>query len=94
MFDKNGKIMYSGEWYNDKPEGYGHTLDLEGDGYIGYLKNGFPNGKGKIYKKNNLIYEGEFVNGYYEGIGKLVFENGGYYLGEWKKGLMNGRGKL
>jgi len=63
--------------------------------YIGQVKNGKPNGKGKIYGKNDiLIYEGDFMNGLYEGIGNIYLGNDKYYYGNFKNGKYNGKGVL
>ena len=47
---------------------------------IGTFKNGFLNGKGKLYENNKLKYEGEFKKNVFEGIGKLYYKNGVYLL--------------
>ena len=63
--------------------------------YIGEIKNGKPNGKGKVYNKNNvLIYEGDFINGIKEGIGNMNLGDDKYYYGYFKNGKFNGKGIL
>ena len=56
-------------------------INEKGDYYIGELKNGKMNGKGKIYFKNgNVKYMGDFVNDKKEGIGQYFFETDEYYF--------------
>ena len=75
--------------------------------YEGEFKNNMPNGKGKLYDKNDkIIYEGDFIEGKYEGNGKLFFKNSShpgisknglycsYYVGQFKNGSLNGKGKI
>ena len=63
--------------------------------YIGEIKNGKPNGKGKVYNKNNvLIYEGDFINGIKEGIGNMNLGDDKYYYGYFKNEKFNGKGIL
>ena len=63
--------------------------------YIGEIKNGKPNGRGKKYNKSHtLIQEGDFVDGKYEGIGNLNSGNDEYYYSDFKNGEYNGKGIL
>ena len=66
----------------------------DGKYYIGPILNRLPNGKGKIYyKNNNLYYEGDIKNGIKEGNGKIYFENGNYYVGQFTNDQITGKGK-
>ena len=66
--------------------------------YIGDIKNGLRQGKGKLYYNNGILkYEGDFINDKFEGYGKYFNENENkwkYYIGEWKNGLKHGKGKI
>lgn len=65
-----------------------------GNKYSGRLKNGFPDGKGKLIYANGTSYrEGIFVNGELNGYGKTQYDNGDIYEGEFKDGLRHGFGK-
>ena len=95
LFDKNGKLIYEGDWVNDKREGFGKCGSDPGHYYIGQLKNNCFNGKGKLYdNEGKLLYEGDFVNNEIEGFGKLKLEDNYYYLGELKNRKPNGKGKV
>ena len=65
--------------------------------YEGRLKNGIPDGKGKMTSfDGKTVYEGNFKNGQYHGDGKLTY-NGGYRIvrvGNWKESKLHGMGKL
>jgi hypothetical protein len=66
-----------------------------GNSYTGRLKNGLPDGKGKLIYANGISYrEGVFVNGELNGYGKTQYDNGDVYEGEFKNGMKNGKGKL
>ena len=92
-FDKNGNIIYEGDFYLDKYEGKGKKIYESGNYTIGEFKDGLRNGKGIHYYKNgNIKYEGDFVNDTFEGEGKYIYEDNEYYIGEWKNGAKHGKG--
>ena len=67
----------------------------DGSYYIGQIKNGLPDGKGKDYYCDGKVkYEGDFIEGKREGNGKIYFSDGNYYIGEWKNNLQHGNGTL
>ena len=93
--DKNGNIIYDGDFVNGKKEGNGKFIFEDGTYYIGQWLNDKMNGKGKLYTKNGeLIYDGDFVNGKKEGNGKYIYENGEYYIGQWLNDKKHGKGIL
>jgi len=64
-----------------------------GNKYIGELKNGLLNGKGKLTYSNNASYrEGSFLNGELNGQGKTKYDDGDIYEGNFKNGLRHGSG--
>ena len=86
VYDKNGSIIYKGDFINDKREGNGKIFDKDGNYYIGHFKDDLANGKGIVYYKNgNIMYEGDFLNGKKEGNGKYNYEDGNYYIGQYLK---------
>ena len=59
-----GENVYKGEWRNGRKNGYGVLNYFDGSRYIGYFKNDFLNGKGKIIKKNGVVeMEGTWEDG-------------------------------
>ena len=64
MYYSNGKIMYEGDYINDKREGNGKYIWENGNYYIGQWKNSLRNGKGTMYYSNGKIkHEGDWING-------------------------------
>jgi antitoxin component YwqK of YwqJK toxin-antitoxin module len=63
--------------------------------YEGELKDGLPEGKGKLYLNGVLLYEGDFHHGLPDGEGKKYYANGKLmYEGGFVRGAMEGKGKL
>ena len=84
IYAQDGKMIYEGDFKDDKYEGNGKLYFEDGGYFIGEMKEGHKY-KGKEYYENgNIEYEGDFKNDKYEGNGKLYFEEGGYYIGEFK----------
>ena len=95
-------FIYTGEWSNGAPNGYGTAVFENGYVYEGDWKDGQKNGYGKEtgYDENGKvtnIYEGDWVNGLanghgtqtsYHANGKDVY----VYEGEFKNGKRNGYG--
>lgn len=76
-----------------------------GDKYIGKMKDGKRDGKGKMFLSNGDYYEGDFKEDLYNGLGTLktgyrpaddLFEARfiNEYVGGFKYGLYNGKGTL
>ena len=76
--------------YNVKPVQEGpepdYTLEWSGSSYIGPLKDGWFEGKGRFRFPSGVIYEGEFHKGEFHGKGVLIFPNGGKYKASWDHG--------
>ena len=94
-FEKSiiGKDSYQGFSKNRKFEGYGKYIYENGNYYIGQFSNGFKNGYGTEYYKNNTIkYDGIYNKDKCDKYGKYVYENGNYYVGQFLNGLKHGNG--
>ena len=57
-----------------------------GDVYVGEVKGGKTNGKGKITWADGDVYEGEWKDGKRTGKGKYTWADGDVYEGEFKDG--------
>ena len=70
------------------------NINDKGDYYIGEVFNGLPNGKGKIFDKNNqLIFDGHFKNGKWDGEGKKYDEEGNLiFCGNYVNANADGQG--
>ena len=75
-------LLYEGEWNNDKPDGFGRFITIEGDMYIGAMVDGFAQGQGKFIHFNNSCCEYGFFNkNRLNGKGKKVWKDGSWYEG-------------
>jgi hypothetical protein len=61
-------------------------------GYIGDLKEGIKEGKGKLVYENGLIYEGEWKNNKRNGYGILTDNKKNTYKGYWKDDMRDSTG--
>ena len=87
--------MYSGEWKNGIPHGFGTvyynakvSAPEEKSSYTGKWANGFQNGFGTFrYANSGDIYIGENKNGKRGGFGTYLFGNGQeVWEGQWNNG--------
>lgn len=76
--DENCKVLlpsisqeYKGKCLNGLANGKGEAKGE--DGFVGYFKDGFPNGKGKYIFQNGSTFEGNWNMGKKEGEGKYTF---------------------
>jgi hypothetical protein len=53
-----------------------------------YKKNNFPQGFGKMYKKDGSIFIGQFINGVAEGPGFYAKVDGTYYKGDFSNNYL------
>jgi hypothetical protein len=107
---KNGKANGQGslEWYTDNELQSTITgvlqdgrcvqgcsaKTVDGDTYLGEMKDNLPDGKGVLTRADGSTYEGAFKNGERHGQGTFKFSTGETYVGEWQHGQMNGKGEL
>lgn len=74
--------VYTGNWLNDHPHGYGE-----------HIWGGEMNNTNKIAKKQMCnIYRGQFEAGARAGLGHFFYMNGSQYSGYWKDDMKNGDG--
>ena len=63
-YDKDGELIYEGEFLNGERNGEGKEYDFDGEIlYEGEYLKGKRNGKGKEYKNGLLFFEGEYLKG-------------------------------
>ena len=85
--DKDGNIIYEGEFKNNEFDGKGKRYLDNGKFYEGEFINGKYHGKGKLFFENGNFYEGEFINGKSHGKGIIKNKNNEtVYEGEFKYG--------
>ncbi|KAJ2998764.1 hypothetical protein HDV02_004111 [Globomyces sp. JEL0801] len=88
----NERIMYTGNWENNQPNGHGKETYRNGDEYLGNFKNGIRTGKGEMTYKNGETYKGDWSNGDANGNGQYEWPNGDLYNGGFLNGLKHGSG--
>ncbi|CAD8205532.1 unnamed protein product [Paramecium octaurelia] len=93
LFDKDGKIIYTGQWKDDVFWGKGKLMFRESKSQKLQLKNfmNFSN-----VAKNRETYSGNFINGEIEGIGQMQFidcyDSYFVFYGTFRKGVFHGKG--
>lgn len=62
---KEGLLIYTGEWFENKPHGFGTTEFPNGDIYQGEYDRGEISGQGYLYKADEKrLYIGSFEQGH------------------------------
>jgi hypothetical protein len=92
-FLSDGSI-YKGFFYNNKMEGRGRMVNINGFVYEGEFKNGQSNGYGKYISLDGTTYKGTWLSDRQSGTGNEVYPDGSFYNGSFKNGKKNGFGKL
>jgi hypothetical protein len=67
---------------------------INGDSYLGDMKDGKYMGEGTYIFSNGTKYVGEWKDNLFNGIGTYTFNDGMKYIGDWQDGLKNGQGIL
>jgi len=97
VYDQNGKMIYYGEFQNDKPvDQYPMDIPAEeagtleavsfnnGDVYLGQLLDGKRSGLGLYIWADGNAWFGIWADNKMNGIGLYMDYNGNYYSGEWE----------
>ena len=92
-FLSDGSI-YKGFFYNNKMEGRGRLININGFVYEGEFKNGQSNGYGKYIALDGTTYKGTWLRDKQNGPGNEVYPDGSFYNGNFRNGKKNGFGKL
>ena len=88
-------ILYTGEFFNGKKQGYGEETIPQTDGndrYVGQFSEGRRHGRGIYYFSNGGKYEGELVRDQFNGDGSFESPNGDGYVGQFRNGQFGGEG--
>ena len=86
--------IYKGFFRNNKMEGRGRIMNINGFIYEGEFKNGQSNGYGKYIALDGTTYKGTWLNDRQNGTGTEVYPDGAVYNGNFENGKKNGFGKL
>jgi hypothetical protein len=60
----------------------------------GGVRDGKPDGAGKLTRLNRSSYEGNFANGVMQGAGRLTVDGGAVYEGVFSDGVARGQGRI
>ncbi|GLT40542.1 hypothetical protein SLA2020_146680 [Shorea laevis] len=83
---------YTGQWYDNFPNGHGKYLWTDGCMYIGEWYKGKTMGKGRFTWPSGATFDGEFKSGYMDGTGTYTGPSGDGYKGQWVMNLKHGQG--
>ena len=86
--------IYKGFFRNNKMDGRGRIVNINGFIYEGEFKNGYSNGYGKYVALDGTTYKGTWLNDKQNGMGNEIYPDGSFYNGNFKDGKKNGNGKL
>jgi antitoxin component YwqK of YwqJK toxin-antitoxin module len=79
---------------NDKKHNIERINYDDGSYYLGEIKNGLRNGKGKVFNDGKILWDGEWVGDKLNGKGKLYHENGNIcFDGDFVNDMPNGVAK-
>ena len=87
-----GGYVYTGEFNNNKKEGYGTIIWKDGNKYSGQFKDNQLNGYGIIEYPGKKFYQGEVKNGRMDGFGEFFWKDEKRYIGNYKNDKRNGFG--
>jgi hypothetical protein len=92
LIDNKG-CKYIGDWSNDKFNGYGRFIDVQGNIYEGIFENNLMK-EGKYETLNGMyLYKGSWLNGKKHGYGKET-TNEIEYTGQFIEDLKHGKGNI
>ncbi|KAF4795713.1 ALS2 C-terminal like protein [Turdus rufiventris] len=95
-FSAEHPFKYTGQWENDKKNGYGVWEDKErGERYIGMWLDDLRHGEGIVVTQSGLCYQRTFHADKMVGLGILLLEDDSVYEGNFTEDLaFVGKGKL
>ena len=83
---------YSGEWLNDKFEGFGTYRYRNGAKYVGQFSNNRRNGQGTFTFQDGATYVGGYKDDLRSGKGTFTYPNGVKFVGEYRDDKRDGPG--
>ena len=75
LFDKNNKLIFEGNYYNNKKYGKGRFILKDKEYYEGEFFDDKMEGKGTYYYQNGDKWEGYFKNNMKNGVGIMTYHN-------------------
>lgn len=98
-YSANDSITWKGSCNDNYAEGFGTLNWFQNQKsvatYVGTMKKGNPNGKGKYSINEYGILQGNFIDGQLDGEGVAEYFNFGItQIGTFKNGILNGQGEI
>ncbi len=98
-YSANDSITWEGNCKDNYADGFGTLTWFQNQKpvatYVGAMKRGNPNGKGKYIINDFGILQGNFLNGQLDGQGVAEYFNFGQkQTGTFKNGILNGKGEI
>ena len=75
LFDKNNKLIFEGNYYNNKKYGHGKFIIKDKEYYEGEFFDDKMEGKGTYHYGNGDVWEGYFKNNMKNGVGIMTYNN-------------------
>jgi hypothetical protein len=75
LFDKNNRLIFEGNYYNNKKYGNGKFIIKDNEYYEGEFFDDKMEGKGTYYYQNGDKWEGYFKNNMKNGVGIMTYHN-------------------
>jgi len=88
--EKNGP--YSGDWKDNKQEGYGKKIFADKSVYMGQWKDNMKHGQGTYIWEDKTRYVGGWKDDKYHGYGVKTWSDGDRYEGMWAEDRKHGYG--
>lgn len=85
--------VYTGEWLENRRDGRGKLIHMNGDVYEGEWVADKKEGMGKQYWADGSVYIGGFKANMKDGLGEYVWSDQSHYIGEWKNNQIHGQGR-
>ena len=86
----SGSSIYEGKFHAGERNGFGRSINLHKEVYVGYWISGKKSGFG-VFKNFDSVYVGEWENNKFSGKGRISTPRFNYD-GEWVQGLQHGHG--
>ncbi len=98
-YSPNDSVTWKGSCKENYADGFGTLIWFQNQKlvatYVGTMKKGNPNGKGKYMINEYGILQGNFLNGQLDGKGSAEYFNYGQkQIGVFKNGSLNGKGEI
>lgn len=92
IYKGSNGFYYNGDWVDDLPNGKCTIIWMNGDKYVGDIRNGEITGRGDAEFGFGGKQGGEWCNGKSHGKGYIIMSTGPSYVGDFENGELTGKG--